>query len=162
MVAELAKKGCDLLTPVGFEEKIARNAFIEQKDQFVDGCVGVRDRDGDFSAESGVRAVERLCGRQQSFTAIVAANDTTAFGARLALYRRNVRVPDDVSIVGFDDQAEAAFMAPPLTTIRQPGREMGAMASRALLDLIDGKPFRSQPLKGELQLRESVGTVPAG
>lgn len=113
--------------------------------------------DGDFTAESGVRAVEELFARKQSFSAVFAANDTTAFGARLALYRRGVRVPEDVSIIGFDDQAEAAFMAPPLATIRQPGREMGVRASRALLDLIDGKPFGSESLDGELQLRESVG-----
>lgn len=112
--------------------------------------------DGDFSAESGVRAIECLFERKQSFTAVFAANDTTAYGARLALYRRGVRVPEDVSLVGFDDQAESAFMAPPLTTVRQPARRMGAQASRALLALIDGKPFQSQSMNGELQLRESV------
>jgi LacI family transcriptional regulator len=95
--------------------------------------------DGDFTAESGVRAVEELFAREQSFTAIFAANDTTAFGARLALYRRGVHVPDDVSIIGFDDQAESAFMA-----------------SRALMALIDGKSFASRSLNGELMLRESV------
>ena len=83
----------------------------------------------------------------------------TAFGARLALYRRGIRVPEDVSLVGFDDQAEAAFMAPPLTTVRQPAREMGVQASRALLTLIDGGAFQSMTLKGALQLRESVGRL---
>jgi LacI family transcriptional regulator len=112
--------------------------------------------DGDFTAESGVRAIEELIARKQPFSAVFAANDTTAFGARLALYRRGIHVPDEVSIIGFDDQAEAAYMAPPLATIRQPGKEMGERASRALLDLIAGKPFESESLSGELQLRESV------
>lgn len=112
--------------------------------------------DGDFTSESGVQAIETLESRKQSFTAVFAANDTTAFGARLALYRRNLRVPEDVSIVGFDDQAEAAFMAPPLTTIRQPARRMGTLASSALLGLIDGAPFQSQSFQGELKIRESV------
>ena len=111
---------------------------------------------GDFSAESGVRAIDELCEGGRSFSAVFAANDTTAFGARLALYRRGLEVPGDVSLVGFDDQAESAFMAPPLTTVRQPGREMGERASQALLDLIDGKSFESQSLLGELMVRESV------
>ena len=118
--------------------------------------------DGDFSAESGERAIDKLCERGQSFSAVFAANDMTAFGARLALYRRGLHVPGDVSIVGFDDQAESAFMAPPLTTIRQPGRRMGAEASRSLLELIEGKSFNSEPYLGELIVRESVGARDSG
>jgi len=112
--------------------------------------------DGDFSAESGVRGIEELMSSNRRFSAVFAANDMTAFGARLALHRRGKRVPEDVSIVGFDDQAEAAFMTPPLTTIRQPAREMGAQASQALLALIGGTPFEALPLDTELMVRESV------
>jgi len=111
---------------------------------------------GDFTAESGVRGIDALLDSDKRFTAVFAANDMTAFGARLALHRRGLRVPEDVSIVGFDDQAEAAFMAPPLTTIRQPAREMGNQASRTLLALIGGEPFEPQPLDTELRVRESV------
>lgn len=111
---------------------------------------------GDFTAESGVKAVNDLVSGRQSFSAIFAANDATAFGARLELYRKGLRVPEDVSIVGFDDQVEAAFMTPPLTTVRQPAREMGVQASKALLALIEGKPFQAQSLAGKLQVRESV------
>ena len=68
--------------------------------------------DGDFSAESGLNCVQDLLSQSTKFTAIFAANDITAFGARLALYRRNVRVPEDVSLVGFDDQMESAWMTP--------------------------------------------------
>ncbi|MFT5403730.1 MAG: LacI family transcriptional regulator [Verrucomicrobiales bacterium] len=115
--------------------------------------------DGNFTAESGVRAIETLISRGRQFSAVFAANDTTAFGARLALYRREIRVPEDVSIVGFDDQAEAAFMAPPLTTIRQPARRMGVQASRSVLALIEGEPFDTQSWNGELQQRESVSRL---
>ena len=117
--------------------------------------------DGDFTAESGVQAVETLESRKKSFTAVFATNDTMAFGARLALYRRNLRVPEDISLVGFDDQAEAAFMAPPLTTIRQPARRMGNLASSALLGLIHSDPFESQSFQGELKTRESVSPPPS-
>ena len=58
--------------------------------------------------------------------------------------------------MGYDDQAEAAFMAPPLTTVRQPAREMGVASARALLGLIEGKPFRAECPRVELQVRESV------
>lgn len=112
--------------------------------------------EGDFLSESGLAAVESLLAKKKKFTAIFAGNDMMAFGARLALHRRNLRVPEDVSIIGFDDQAEAAFMTPPLTTILQPGRQMGAHASEAVLALIAGKAFKSVRLQGELQVRESV------
>ncbi len=112
--------------------------------------------DGDFTAESGVQAMERLISKKHLFTAVFACNDTMAFGARLALYRENLRVPEDVSLIGFDDQAESAFMSPPLTTVRQPARRMGAQASRSLLRLIDGLPFQTPSFEGELQCRDSV------
>ncbi len=111
---------------------------------------------GDFSEESGIVAVNSLIDQNKRFTAIFAANDRTAFGARLALYKRGLRVPEDVSLIGFDDQPEAAYMTPPLTTIRQPAREMGELAARAILSLIRDEPFESQPLTGTLQERESV------
>ncbi len=111
---------------------------------------------GDFTGEAGVAGVEKLLASGRSFTAVFTANDITAFGARLALYRKGIRVPEDVSLVGFDDQLEAAFMAPPLTTVRQPAREMGLEASRGLLRLIEGEAFASRTLSGALLIRESV------
>ena len=84
------------------------------------------------------------------------ANDMVALGSRLALYRRGIRVPDDVSIIGCDDQAEAAFMTPPLTTIRQPSYEMGVVASKALLSSISNEDYEWSELAPELQIRESV------
>jgi LacI family transcriptional regulator len=61
-----------------------------------------------------------------------------AFGAALALHRRNLRVPDDVSLVGFDDLALSRFATPPLTTVRQAVYEMGACAALAMLSLLRG------------------------
>ena len=115
--------------------------------------------DGDFSAESGVAAVEQLLSRSAPFTAIFAANDIMAFGARLALHRRGVRAPEDVSLVGFDDQMEAAFVTPPLTTIRQPAREMGERVARDVLAMIHGESLASTSFRGQLIIRESVESV---
>jgi LacI family transcriptional regulator len=111
---------------------------------------------GDFSANSGLAAMNYLLDQGVCFSAVVAANDMVAFGARLALYRRGVRVPDDVSIVGCDDQAEAAFMTPPLTTVRQPSYDMGFVGARALVARLANKEYAWPPLEPVLQIRESV------
>lgn len=114
---------------------------------------------GDFSGQSGVMAVNSLLARGVHFSAIFAANDMVAFGARLALHRQGIRVPDDVSIVGFDDQAEAAFMTPPLTTMKQPAVQMGSASVKALLQLIENKIPVLPNLSAELQRRESVARL---
>ena len=112
--------------------------------------------DGDFSAESGVAAIDALIERDVEFTAIFCANDTTAFGARLALFQHGLRVPDDVSLIGYDDQMEVAFMTPPLTTIRQPARDMGDLAAKAVLSLLSAEPVKSVVVTPQLIERASV------
>lgn len=112
--------------------------------------------EGDFLPETGARAVDELFSRNKPFTAIFACNDMMAFGVRLGLHRRGIRVPEDVSIVGFDDQAEAAYMTPPLTTVRQPAAEMGHHAAKAVLRLIENEPFESFAMTAQIQVRESV------
>ena len=111
---------------------------------------------GDFSGHAGLKAVNYLLNQGINFSAIVAANDMVALGSRLALYRSGIRVPDDVSIIGCDDQAEAAFMTPPLTTIRQPSYEMGVVASKSLLSSIRNEDYEWSELAPELQIRESI------
>ncbi len=112
--------------------------------------------EGNFEGASGVMAVESFLQQGKSFTAIFAANDASAFGARLALYRRGIRVPEDVSIIGFDDQTEAEFATPPLTTMRQPAEEMGIAAAKALLKMISKNEYVVPVLETELVVREST------
>ncbi|MCP4422906.1 MAG: substrate-binding domain-containing protein, partial [Chloroflexi bacterium] len=112
--------------------------------------------EGNLQQQSGVLAVEMLLSRGRPFSAIFAANDQMAFGARLALYRRGIRTPEDVSLVGFDDESSAAYMVPPLTTIRQPSAQMGQAAARAVLSLINGKSEDLPVFQAELIIRESV------
>jgi LacI family transcriptional regulator len=90
---------------------------------------------GDFYHESGFTGAERLLGLDDPPTAIFAASDQMALGAIEALRRRGLRVPEDMSIVGFDDLPEVRWCAPPLTTVRQPLSDMGKLAARMLLDL---------------------------
>lgn len=112
--------------------------------------------EGDYTEPSGVMAVEMLLMRGRIFSAIFASNDQMAYGARLALHRRGLRVPEDVSIVGFDDQAPSAYMIPPLTSIRRTPLEIGEVAGRALVDLMQGKPIRLPKFQSVLMIRESV------
>jgi LacI family transcriptional regulator len=115
---------------------------------------------GDFDSASGRTGVEGLLDRRVPFSAVFAANDEMAFGACVALFRRGLRVPQDVSVVGFDDQAPAASFVPPLTTVRQPTFEMGSAAARAVLAALDGEPGPLPELRTELVVRDS--TAPPG
>ncbi|MCB8942408.1 MAG: LacI family DNA-binding transcriptional regulator [Ardenticatenaceae bacterium] len=112
--------------------------------------------EGNLLQQSGVLAIETLLLRGRPFSAIFTANDQMAFGARLGLYRRGIRVPEDVSLVGFDDEASAAYFIPPLTTVRQPARALGQTAACAILDMIDGKDVELPVLTADLVIRETV------
>jgi len=90
--------------------------------------------EGDWTANSGYHAVHRLLTLNPGFTALVVGNDQMALGAIYALNEYNLRVPDDVSVVGFDDVPEAAFFRPPLTTVRQDFSQLGETGVRYLLD----------------------------
>ncbi len=111
---------------------------------------------GDFTEAGGMMAVNRLLDSRAPFTAIVASNDQAAIGALLGLYRRNVRVPDDVSIVGFDDVAPARFCIPPLTTVRQSVYETGAIAARCMLEMLQGQAPTAELPPPTLTPREST------
>lgn len=112
--------------------------------------------EGDYTESSGVLAMEMLMTRGRSFSAVFAANDQMAYGARLALYRRGIRVPEDISIVGFDDQAPSSFMTPPLTTVRWPPFEIGRAAVQVLIQRIGGKFEPLPEFPPHLVFRESV------
>jgi LacI family transcriptional regulator len=94
---------------------------------------------GDFSHESGFTGGSALLGLDSPPTAVFASSDQMALGVYEAARRHGLRVPDDLSVVGFDDLPQARWSPPPLTTVRQPLAEMGDTAARTLLQLIDGE-----------------------
>ena len=101
---------------------------------------------GEYHELSGLLAVDRLLSTNQQFTAIFAANDQMAVGAALGLQRRSLRVPEDVSIVGFDDLPTSQYAIPPLTSVHQPAYELGRLAATAMLELLtDVKPSVEVP-----------------
>ncbi|GAA2527701.1 MULTISPECIES: LacI family DNA-binding transcriptional regulator [Streptomyces] len=90
---------------------------------------------GDFRPESGLAGCNALLDLPEPPTAVFAASDQMALGAIEALRRRGLRVPEDMSVVGFDDLPEVRWSAPPLTTVRQPLADMGKLAVRTVLRL---------------------------
>jgi LacI family transcriptional regulator len=112
--------------------------------------------EGDYTEQSGLLAIQSLLSRNAMFTAIFAANDQMAYGVRLALYRHGIRVPEDVSLVGFDDLLSSAYTTPPLTTVRQPTLEMGRAAAHTVLELLAGRSVQPPPLATSLVIRESA------
>jgi DNA-binding LacI/PurR family transcriptional regulator len=108
----------------------------------------------------GTRAVETLMALPEQPTAIVAATDVLAIGALYGARQRNLAVPTELSIAGFDDLPEAAYTNPPLTTVHQPVREMAAAAVRAAIADGSGIPFATI-LTPRLIVRGSTGAAPA-
>ncbi len=114
---------------------------------------------GDFYHESGFKGAAQLLSQRQPPTAIFASSDQMAFGVYEAVRQRGLRVPDDVSVIGFDDLPEVRWSSPPLTTVRQPLGEMGALAARTVLKLAGGERIESMrfELPTQLVVRDSSG-----
>jgi LacI family transcriptional regulator len=112
---------------------------------------------GSFQAKAGYASANALLDVPEPPTAIFAGNDLQAMGVYRALYERGLRVPDDMSVVGFDDVPLVALLTPALTTVRQPVREMGALATRMLLRIVAGETLESArvELTTSLMVRES-------
>jgi LacI family transcriptional regulator len=118
--------------------------------------------ESNFKVEGGFDAAARLLELSDRPTAIFAFNDPLAIGAMRAARSRGLRIPEDVSIVGFDDTTEAQFVTPGLTTVRQPLAEMGRMAVSLLLRLLEGRPRETVQveLATKLVVRGSTGRPP--
>ncbi|MBO0514895.1 LacI family DNA-binding transcriptional regulator [Streptomyces beijiangensis] len=117
---------------------------------------------GDFYHASGFAGAEQLLDLAAPPSALFASSDQMALGAIEALRRRGLRVPEDLSVVGFDDLPEVRWSAPPLTTVRQPLTEMGKVAARTVLRLARGEELDSPrvELATELVLRASTAPYP--
>jgi LacI family transcriptional regulator len=108
--------------------------------------------------ELGFEPACELLNRKADFTALVSYDDIAAIGAIRAIRDQGMRVPEDISVVGFDDIQSAAFQNPSITTIRQPLHEMGTIAARILLQRVRGESAAPQvlPVLPELVIREST------
>jgi LacI family transcriptional regulator len=114
--------------------------------------------EGEFDAPSGHRAMTRLLGTE-GMTAVFVASDVVALGAMGALREAGLRVPEDVSVVGFDNIPLAAYVDPPLTTVRIPAFELGLVAGQALVDRVARRPVADRTLL-PLELVVRASTAP--
>jgi LacI family transcriptional regulator len=117
--------------------------------------------EGDFEVPGGYKATKQLLALKEPFTALFAANDRMALGALRALHEQGLRVPEDVSVVGFDDMTEAAYFTPPLTTVRQDLNALAHQSIDYLVSIIDNPdtPVQQRVLYPELIVRESTGPL---
>ncbi|NNC76928.1 MAG: LacI family DNA-binding transcriptional regulator [Woeseiaceae bacterium] len=110
------------------------------------------------SADQGKQAAQQLIDRGEAFDAIFAVTDLIAIGAMRGLQAGGLKVPDDVSVVGFDDSPLAAYVSPSLTTVQQNTQLAGEGLVRGIVGLIQGKPVESGLMDPTLIIRESCGS----
>jgi len=142
---------------------LARERSLELESRLI---VDLPESGDPFSSfEQGYKLTEELLHRRRPFTALMAFDDMTAFGAIRALSKAGIRVPDQCSVVGFDDVAPAALYSPALTTVRQPMEVMGTAAATIVLEAItaaqEKKPIRTihRRIVPELIVRDSTRSV---
>ena len=166
----LLAKGYDDIAMIRGPENIqssmdrVRGFMLAMHEAFAAGLAWARDLSdriwpGDFEQRSGYEAVAgRLAAGEPMPRAIFCANDLMALGAVAALHEAGLRVPDDVAVMGFDDLPLAAAAVPPLTTVRQPVAEMGAIAFRMVTRLAAGQTLETERivLDTELVVRRSA------
>jgi DNA-binding LacI/PurR family transcriptional regulator len=127
-------------------------------------CASLHYQGDDPTPNLGYPFAKQVLQRKHPFTALFAYNDMSAIGSICAFQEAGLRVPQDVSVVGFDDIQTAAYMVPPLTTVRQPLLQMGQIAARTLLDGIEGRTqyVPEIVIKPQLVIRKSTARVPPG
>jgi LacI family transcriptional regulator len=151
MITGLMDLGCSRDRLAGYRHTLEQAGLVFEPSLVVPG---------DFSELSGCEAMNRLLSLPEPPTAVFASNDEMAFGAMRALKGHGLCVPDDVSLVGFDDVPMAQYTSPPLTTVRQPMRDMGCQAVEMLLTQIR-RDRLEQPgvvVPTRLIVRESSGS----
>ena len=107
----------------------------------------------------GYRAAERLIQARTGATAVFSFNDAMAIGALSAFSERGIDVPDDISVMGFDDILQSGFTDPPLSTVRMPKYQLGRESARMLIEMINGKKVQPVVLKTGLLIRKSTTNI---
>ena len=107
-----------------------------------------------FTTESGYRMMNRLLEQETLPTAVIASSDPIAIGALHALNDKGFRVPDDISLVGFDDTSLSAFTAPPLTTVHAPAYDMGNFGANIVFHILKQQPATAMKIQLPCRLVE--------
>lgn len=145
---------------VGFTSTEERHdSFLTASQELGMELLGEADERGDYSIESGYQAMQRMIEKKITLPdAVFCANDDMAIGAVKACVDHELNVPEDISIVGFDDTNYVKYMVPALTTVHKPYQEMAELAMKLLLELIDGNEpqLKKYLLPSNLVIRDSV------
>ena len=113
---------------------------------------------GDFDRQVAQASIQALLAAGIEFDAVFSGDDEAAVGVLAALHAAGKRVPEQVSVVGFDDQRMAPYLTPPLTTVRAPTEQVGRVAARQLVNLIRKEPVEAVTLLAtEMVVRRSCG-----
>ncbi|QSO46611.1 LacI family DNA-binding transcriptional regulator [Alicyclobacillus mengziensis] len=118
--------------------------------------------EGNYTMESGYTAMKQLLRTSHPPTAVFSFNDEMAVGAMKAIFEAGLRIPQDISLVGFDDRQFSSYMTPSLTTVRRAISEVGRAGAKKLLSIIDNNDYVGQKVYIDTQFirRESVGPAP--
>ncbi|MBI5959964.1 MAG: LacI family DNA-binding transcriptional regulator [Chloroflexi bacterium] len=148
--------GGTLNTTVGIDRYTGYCSALREKGLVVDQSLTIF---ADFTRADGYAAMQQIIPHHPD--AVFVITDTMAVGALQALHEAGLRVPEDISVIGFDDLTQAASSNPPLTTVRQPVRLLGTMAVDMLIDILETglHPPRHTILPTELIIRASCGTM---
>jgi LacI family transcriptional regulator len=147
------------------DSEVRWNAIVRVGDEMGIGIERervIRLRGDEVTPDLGYRFAKRLLAQNgEPFTALFAYNDISAIGAIRAIHEMGMLVPDDISVVGFDDIESASYSNPPITTVRQPLHKMGELAAQTLLNQIENaEPYVPQiAIEPEFVVRNS--TAPA-
>ncbi|CAM3796492.1 MULTISPECIES: LacI family DNA-binding transcriptional regulator [Paenibacillus] len=157
----LIKNGCKQIAYISsssnsYDHKLRYKGYLQALSDYNLECTSNLNINGRFTIDGGYMATKLLIGQRQLPDAIFYANDEMAAGGIKAFQEAGIRVPDDISIVGFDDIFLAEHMNPPLTTIRQPKYEIGSLAAHLIVQLLEGLELEHEyVLSTELVVRRS-------
>lgn len=143
------------------ESKTAKQRYLGYIKALAEYNLPIRDfliKEGNYKVSGGQKAMMELLTSKEDFTAVLCANDLMAIGAMEVLKQKNIKIPEEISIAGFDNISLSNVVDPKLTTVAQPYYEMGRSATKMLIKLIEGKSLRKKEviLKPRLIIRNSV------
>lgn len=142
---------------------LRKDAFLESVAEIGVQPAGEWLLEGDHTLEGGMQAMEQILKRKELPTAVMCSNDMTAIGALRVLAKAGLRVPDDISVIGFDDIHLAEFVNPPLTTVRMARNDLARAAFAALRSHVEpshSHAKKSWPIQTRLTVRQSTGYPP--
>lgn len=165
-LVELGHQRIAIITGPDYKNrKDSRQRLMGYKKALTDNSIELKKEyiyEGNYSYHSGYQNMKKILSRPELPSAVFASEDQMALGALKAAYEMKVKIPQDISLIGFDNIIQSRYSTPSLTTISQPKREMGRSAINLLVDLIENKEdstLKQQLFDPKLVIRESTNSI---